>query len=299
MTIESSSGAPLVLQTLPIKSLYDFTSLLKPDGDYNRERQRLQQLVAESNGDEKNLNRFNLAQFFVVNNHAADALWSLGYLGNSKSGSGNLYRDPAVVALRGLTRIMMNDGKNAAGDLNERRLDGIPAIGWWRGAALAIEEDWIGADKLFATAGEIPASYPSEFKAMLLQYAAESAFGAGKIERTRSLLFGFPVGIKNQSLSNRVDYLKAQLLLSKDDEVDDRLALAILDRLAKDGNAWGRRMASGGGFNSCSKRDGCRWIRRSLGLKGYNMPGLGVRCSFAYWLSLAISILTSCNRARA
>ncbi|MDI9409235.1 MAG: hypothetical protein QM523_08325 [Candidatus Pacebacteria bacterium] len=238
--VESAAGAAFLVQTLPINSLFDFSYLVKKDSDYVTQRQRLQQLIVESNGDEKNHNRFNLAQFFIANSHAADALGILDILAREKSNSTNLGNDPAVKALRGLARVLMNDGKAASLDLSDSRLNGIPAIGWWRGAALAIEEEYKSADLAFTAAGAIPTSYPSELKAMLLQYAAESAFGVGNAARARSLFFGFPVAIKNPSLSNRVDYLKAQLLLSKNDEVDDRLAMTILDRLVKDGNAWGR-----------------------------------------------------------
>ena len=237
--MKPANGAVVKLEELPVGQLYNFAKWLVKDADYIRERQRLQLLVTESSGRERILNRFNLAQFFIANNHAADALGELNLLAKPVD-MPSFANDPAVVALRGVARIMMNNGKSAAQDLDDRRLDGIPAMGWWRGAAQALEKDWKTADGFFAAAGPLPQAYPIEIRAMLLAQAAESAFEVKAIERSKNLLFGFPAESENRTLKDQVDYLRARILLESNSTVSDKSALAIFDRLVADGRDWGR-----------------------------------------------------------
>ncbi|MCX8501310.1 MAG: hypothetical protein ORO03_06420, partial [Alphaproteobacteria bacterium] len=239
ITIEASNGAVVKLESLPVGELFDFAKWATKDSSYIRERQRLQQLVTESTGRERILNRFNLAYFFLANNHAADAVGELNLLSKTAN-EPNLTNDPAVVAMRGVARVLMNNGKKATADLNDKRLDGIPAIGWWRGAALALENDWKSADSQLVKAGPLPQNYPIEIRALLLQLAAESAFEAGSSERSKNLLFGFPAESKNQTFKDQVDYLKARILLATNSPVNEKQAMAIFDRLVSEGRDWGR-----------------------------------------------------------
>ncbi len=217
--------------------VYDFARWLQPDVKFTETRQALQRAVADADPGERPSTQFELAQFFVARDHAADAIGTLNLIAESSPDRAN---DPALKALRGAARVILTDTKGAQADLSDPRLDREPEVAVWRAAAVAETEDWPKADEMFRRAGAIPASYPTEMRAKLYLLEAEAALNAGDINRTRTVLLDFPGGSAPDFLVQRSQYMKARIRIA---EGNPQLATPILNDLYATGDDWARAHA--------------------------------------------------------
>ncbi len=217
--------------------VYDFARWLQPDIKFTETRQALQRAVADADPGDRPSTQFELAQFFVARDHAADAIGTLNLIAET---SPERASDPALKALRGAARVLLTDTKGALADLNDPRLDREPEVALWRAAAVAETEDWPKADEMFRKAGAIPASYPTEMRARLYLLEAEAALNTGDINRTRTVLLDFPGGSAPDYLVQRSQYLKARIRIA---EGSPQLATPILNDLYTTGDDWARAHA--------------------------------------------------------
>jgi tetratricopeptide (TPR) repeat protein len=217
--------------------VYDFARWLQPDVKFTETRQALQRAVADADPGERPSTQFELAQFFVARDHAADAIGTLNLIAET---SPERAADPALKALRGAARVLLTDTKGALADLNDPRLDREPEVAVWRAAAVAETEDWPKADEMFRRAGAIPASYPTEMRAKLYLLEAEAALNTGDVNRTRTVLLDFPGGTAPDYLVQRSQYMKARIRIA---EGSPQLATPILNDLYATGDDWARAHA--------------------------------------------------------
>ena len=251
-------------QLPPPKSVFEFSRWQNLDEKYDEVRQRLQHVAAQSDGSERDAARFDLAQFFLTYQHAADAIGWLDLLqakndDDIQSPLPIAQQPPSLIALRGAALMLNGNAKQAQRNLSDARLDGVPQIGLWRGGALAASEQWAAADAAFRAGGNVPpTSWPLYVRTELILRAADAAWHLGNKERVKTLLLDYPSGQSDPNFANRVNYLRAQLRLSTGDLFDEKIAIGLLDDMIARGDAWARAHGT--------------WLRLQIGLKHDNMP---------------------------
>jgi hypothetical protein len=217
-----------------VRGALQFARWLEPDVDFTETRQALTRAVADADPARRPAARFELAQFYLARNHAADAAGELGVL---VSDGGRYAGDPALKALRGVARVMLDDGGAAKAELADPQLANDAAVLPWRAGAAALRGEWAEADQLFRRAGRLPATYPPAMRQRLLMLAAEAALNAGDSGRVRELLDGLMRGDVPAHVRAQADYLRARALIASDDR---KAALPILQRLAVANDQWSR-----------------------------------------------------------
>jgi hypothetical protein len=233
--------------------VYDFARWVRPDVNFIETKQSLQRMASDADSavdadlrakadpepdrDRAANLRFQLAQFFIANDHAADAIGVLGLLTLSKPDRAN---SPEFKALRGAAYVMLGNGKQALADLQDPKLDREPEALLWRAAAIAQTGDWAKADDAFRRAASVPSSYPVVLRAKLLLLAADAALNIGNIDRARNVLIDFPIGSGPKNLVQRALFQKARIRIA---EGNAPLAMPILDDLIANGGDWARAHA--------------------------------------------------------
>jgi hypothetical protein len=214
--------------------VFDLARWNASDVDFTETRQALTRAVADADPARRAAARFELAQFYLARNHAADAVGELNVI----AGDGGRYAsDPSLKALRGAARVMLQDGAAAKTDLADPQLNADSAVTVWRAGAAALRGDWAEADTLFRRGGRLPAGYPPALRQRLLLLAAEAALNAGDSGRVKELLDQLARGEVPAHVRAQADYLRARALIASDDR---KAALPILQRLATSGDQWSR-----------------------------------------------------------
>ena len=251
-------------QLPPAKSVFDFSRWQNLGEKYDEVRQRLQHVAAQSDASERDAARFDLAQFFLTYQHAADAIGWLDLLQAKKDDEIEsplplAQQSPSLIALRGAAMMLNGNAKQALRDLSDARLDGIPQIGLWRGGALAASEQWAAADAAFRAGGNVPpTSWPLYVRSELILKAADAAWHLGNKERVKTLLLDYPSGQSEPNYAYRVNYLRAQLRLATGDLFDEKIAIGFLDDMIANGDAWARAHGT--------------WLRLQIDLKHDAIP---------------------------
>ncbi|MCX8506824.1 MAG: tetratricopeptide repeat protein, partial [Alphaproteobacteria bacterium] len=251
-------------QLPPVKSGFDFNRWQNLGEKYDEVRQRLQHVAAQSDDAERDAARFDLAQFFLTYQHAADSIGWLDLLqakteDDAESPLPIAQQAPSLIALRGAALMLNGNAKQALRNLGDPRLDGVPQIGLWRGGALAATEQWAAADAAFRAGGNVPpTSWPLYVRSELILRAADAAWHLGNKERVKTLLLDYPSGQSNGNYANRVNYLRAQLRLATDDLFDEKIAIGLLEDMIDRGDAWARAHGT--------------WLRLQIDLKHDVIP---------------------------
>ena len=217
-----------------VASVFDFKRWREPDIDFVETRQSLVTKASESDPSRRSMARFELAQFLMARDHAADAIGVLDLIAKDDR---LLATDPALRALRGAARVMLEDGPAAAADFADPVLGRDPALAPWRGAAAALQEQWSEADQEFTKAGALPASYSPGMNQALGLLKAEAAGRAGDLTRVRQAIDPLIRAETPFAVRARAEFIRADALARRGDR---RAALPIYDRLAESDDLWAR-----------------------------------------------------------
>ncbi len=220
-----------------VASVFDFKRWREPDIEFVETRQSLVTKASEADPSRRSMARFELAQFLMARDHAADAIGVLDLIGNDDR---LLATDPALRALRGAARVMLEDGPSAAADFADPVLSRDPALAVWRGAAAALRDQWSEADQEFSKAGAIPASFSPGMHQTLGLLKAEAAGRAGDLSRVRQAIDPLIRAETPFAVRARAEFIRADALARRGDK---RAALPIYDRLADSDDLWARAHA--------------------------------------------------------
>jgi hypothetical protein len=172
-------------------------------------KSRLQNEIVSASPAERNARRLTLAQFFFAHSFAADALGAIrAIVGDDAEAP----RDPAVLALRGASRLLLNDLKGAAQDLNDKHLDDDNEIGLWRGALAAEQDDWRTAVKQFDRATAALAYYPKSLRMRFGLLAAEAHINAGNPSDAQAYLRTLDESSPDRADTEAIAFLRGRLL---------------------------------------------------------------------------------------
>lgn len=210
-----------------VAQVYDFTRWLESDVDFTETRQALQRAVAEGDPQNRPAAMFELAQFFLANNHVPD---SLAILANLVDGNGQFANDAALKALRGTAQLLKGDAPAALADLSDTRLDDDPLVGNWRGLARAKMGEWQAADAAFRKAGLPGNTLPLGMRGEIIVAAAEAALRTGDVRRARQITDQLARPDMNPDLRTRGELVRAESYLQAGDR---RAGMPILERVAE------------------------------------------------------------------
>lgn len=220
-----------------VASVFDFKRWREPDVDFVETRQSLVTKATEADPSRRAMARFELAQFLMARDHAADAIGVLDLIANDDR---LLATDPALRALRGAARVMLEDGQAAAADFADPVLMRDPALATWRGAAAGLRDQWSEADQEFTKGGAIPSSYSPGMHEALGLLKAEAAGRAGDLTRVRQAIDPLIRAETPFTVRARAEFIRADALARRGDK---RAALPIYDRLAESDDLWARAHA--------------------------------------------------------
>lgn len=217
-----------------VASVFDFKRWREPDVDFVETRQSLVTKATEADPSRRAMARFELAQFLMARDHAADSIGVLDLIANDDR---LLATDPALRALRGAARVMLEDGQAAAADFADPVLMRDPALAVWRGASAALRDQWTEADQEFSKAGAIPVGYSPGMQQNLGLLKAEAAGRAGDLTRVRQAIDPLIRAETPFAARARAEFIRADALARRGDK---RAALPIYDRLAESDDLWAR-----------------------------------------------------------
>lgn len=217
-----------------VASVFDFKRWREPDIDFVETKQALVTKASEADPSRRSMARFELAQFLMARDHAADAI---GVLDLIAADDRLLATDPALRALRGAARVMLDDGVAAAADFADPVLSRDPALAVWRGAAAAQRDMWSDADQEFSKAGAIPSTYSTGMQETLGLLKAEAAGHSGDLTRVRQAIDPLIRVETPFAVRARAEFIRADALARRGDK---RAALPIYDRLAESDDLWAR-----------------------------------------------------------
>jgi len=174
--------------------------------EFAAEKDRRQRAVSMASRDKRGAARMELARFFFAHGFAADAL---GVLRRIELTDAKLARTAGFRALRGASRYLIGQLKNAGRDLYDGQLDDAAEIALWRGAVAARAGKWSDANREFLRAGAVIRSYPSELRTKFGELAAEAAIVAGDLRRAKGLVALVRTYDPPQRDVERLDFLDA------------------------------------------------------------------------------------------
>jgi len=201
-------------------------------------KQARQQAVSAADKVHRNDERMRFARFLFAHGQTPEVLAILKLVAADDPIEG---RRAGFLALRGVSRFLMGQTKNAGLDIFDRALDPYPEIALWRGAVAATSRDWRSANKEFARAEGLLIFYPKRLKTRLGILAAEAAVEVGEIRRARHLLAMVETAKPSRRERQLVTYLRGRTLAAGG---NPQQALALWKKLGKDGEGQARVRAA-------------------------------------------------------
>ncbi|MDH3235069.1 MAG: hypothetical protein OEQ29_16240 [Alphaproteobacteria bacterium] len=198
------------------------------------QKQLRRHAVSMAGKSKRNARRMALARFLFAHGFAAD---TLGVLRRVELTDAPLARTAEFRALRGASRFLMDQLKNAGRDLYHASLDGSPEIALWRGAVAARAGKWRAANREFLRAGPIIRRYPPRLRNRFGQLAAEAAMIVGDLQRAKGLIALVRLYQPPPRDVEKLDYLEAVIAAKSGNHTQ---AVMIWTRLSK--NATSRRV---------------------------------------------------------
>ncbi len=237
------AGSPKKGQAARIGRIFDFAGwrggpLKSFPNAFSKLKQARQQAIAAADKYHRNDERMRFARFLFAHGQAAEVLAILKLVAANDPIEA---RRAGFLALRGVSRFLMGQIKNAGLDIFDPALDAYPEIALWRGAVAARSRDWRPANKEFTRAEGLLLFYPKRLKTKLGILAAEAAIEAGKIGRARHLLAMVETAKPSRYDRQLVTYLRGRTLAAGG---NTERALALWKKLAKGGEGQARVRAA-------------------------------------------------------
>jgi tetratricopeptide (TPR) repeat protein len=211
-----------------------------PASDFPREfakrKSKRQHAVAMASKAERNARRLELARFYFAHGYASD---TLGVLRRIEMTDAVLARTAKFRALRGASRFLMGQLKNAGRDLYHSSLDGSPEISLWRGAVAARVGKWKSANREFLRSGPVIRHYPARLRTRLGHLAAQAAIAAGDLQRAKGLVALARMYRPPLRDAEKLDHLQAAILAKSGRR---NQAIAIWRRLSDSAVSQGTRI---------------------------------------------------------
>ena len=219
---------------LSSRRLFDLSRWKRGEvGDYLEAEQALYRAVTEVPPEKLNDARLDLARFYVARERGPEAV---GVLKVVESEDPSVAAKPAFRALRGAAKFLNRDYTESLRDFNDPRLNGFAETAIWRGAALAMTDQWKEAEVQFRAGDSLLTRYPNPLRvklALIRVRSAEVARDARKMSSWLTELDKDPDALRPGQLAE-MRYQQARVAAS-DSDFD---TAALLWQELADGDDW-------------------------------------------------------------
>lgn len=168
-----------------------------PEQPVNDAANGLLREIAAAKEDERNEKRMRLAELYLGDDLAAEALGILGQVEEKNGGAPN----PVSMALRGSANVLMHRPEEALKNLGTHALANDADAALWRGLAYAQQKNWPDALKAFEDGEAAISRYRSEHQARFRLAAARAALETGQTDRAANRLSGLSNAVLSASLA--------------------------------------------------------------------------------------------------
>ena len=210
------------------RPLFAFDGWQRSDlGSYVEAKQKLQNLIAQSNDELLSERRLELARFFFAHGFAADAV---GVIQRINAEHPEVFESVDALALRGATLMMLNRTEEAARDLSSPILDGNLDVTLWRAALAASDGKWEEADSAFAVSGPSYERLPPKLKSRFGLLAAHAALAIRNYHRASRIVDRIITDAESDAVIGEATLLQATVFQQTG---KNEAALDILDDLSE------------------------------------------------------------------
>lgn len=228
------------LAPAPDGRLFHFGKWHKDKGKpFLQQRQRLQQAVIDAPAKQKNRQRLVLAEFLLANGYAHEALGIMEMISRDDP---MLPQLPAFRALKGAALILRGKPDEGLALLQDERLNTMPEVYFWRGAALAMLGDTDAARSTLAKGpGGLPSGYVPHLAMALGVPVAEVWLEGNDLARAGKLIDDLGGLDLTTAQRSRVTYLSALRMRRENKPLEAR---RLLDGLERSQDHWSRTRAA-------------------------------------------------------
>ena len=251
--VELTSGAKLALTPVSsdvaartklatIKPLTKILELekweVKSIEQFNQEKQSLQEEIAAAQGEQRILERYNLARFYFSNRFAPE---TLGVLAELKREEPEIENEPEFRLIRGGASYLMGRLSDAASDFTHGSLDGSDEANFWRAAVVAESGDLLAAAPTLTRVGIVTKKYPKSLKLRMGTLVADAAVEIGDSQTAKTYIKSLKKLEPNEAQLAAIEFVEGRLL---DLNGDTDGAISLWEGVQEKRNKWMRVRAS-------------------------------------------------------
>ena len=251
--VELTSGAKLALTPVSsdvaartklatIKPLTKILELekweVKSIEQFNQEKQSLQEEIAAAQGEQRILERYNLARFYFSNRFAPE---TLGVLAELKREEPEIENEPEFRLIRGGASYLMGRLSDAASDFTHGSLDGSDEANFWRAAVVAESGDLLAAAPTLTRVGIVTKKYPKSLKLRMGTLVADAAVEIGDSQTAKTYIKALKKLEPNEAQLAAIEFVEGRLL---DLNGDTDGAISLWEGVQEKRNKWMRMRAS-------------------------------------------------------
>ncbi|MDD9876717.1 MAG: tetratricopeptide repeat protein, partial [Magnetovibrio sp.] len=222
--VELTSGAKLALTPVsadvaasaklsalkPLTKIFELDKWeLKDTEKFIDRKQELQNEVAVSRGEQRELKRYNLARFFFANRFTAE---TLGVLDRMKEQRPEVEDQPEYRLIRGAASYLMGRLSDAAADFTHESLDGTGEANFWRAAVVAASGDLLAAAPELRRTGSVTRKYPRALKIPMGTLVADAAVEIGDIKTAKTFIDALKALSPGPAELAQVEFVEGRLL---------------------------------------------------------------------------------------
>ncbi len=199
---------------------------------FNKDKQGLQDEVASAQGEQRIVERYNLARFYFANRFAPEAL---GVLAALKREEPEIENEPEFRLIRGGASYLMGRLPDAASDFTHGSLDGSDEANFWRAAVVAETGDLLAAAPTLTRAGVITNKYPKPLKLKMGTLVADAAVEIGDVQTAKTYIKAMKKLEPGEAQLAAIEFVEGRMLNLKGDTDG---AISLWEGVQEKRNRW-------------------------------------------------------------
>lgn len=181
---------------------------------FNKDKQNLQDEVAAAQGEQRILERYNLARFYFANRFAPE---TLGVLAELKREEPEIENEREFRLIRGGASYLMGRLSDAASDFTHGSLDGSDEANFWRAAVVAEAGDLLAAAPTLTRVGVVTKKYPKQLKLQMGTLVADAAVEIGDIQSAKTYIKAMKKLEPDEAQLAAIEFVEGRMLNLKGD----------------------------------------------------------------------------------
>ena len=181
---------------------------------FNKDKQNLQDEVAAAQGEQRILERYNLARFYFANRFAPE---TLGVLAELQREEPEIENEREFRLIRGGASYLMGRLSDAASDFTHGSLDGSDEANFWRAAVVAEAGDLLAAAPTLTRVGVVTKKYPKQLKLQMGTLVADAAVEIGDIQSAKTYIKAMKKLKPDEAQLAAIEFVEGRMLNLKGD----------------------------------------------------------------------------------